>query len=65
MPRVAKAEFAEAVLGEVKRVQMGQASALIDDVSPAQEVIMRMFEEAIEAAGSAFRAVNAVGGRRP
>lgn len=53
-PRVAKAAFAESILGEVKRVQMGQVSALIDDVAPAAEVIRRMFEEAAAvAAGTA------------
>lgn len=51
-PRVAKAEFTESVLGEVKRVQMGQVSALINDVAPAREVIERMFREAAEVAGS-------------
>jgi len=47
-PRVAKPEFAESVLGEVKRVQMGQVSALIDDIAPAAEVIDRIFREAAE-----------------
>lgn len=51
-PRVAKAEFAESVLGEVKRVQMGQVSALIDDIVPAGEVIERMFREAAEVASA-------------
>ena len=49
-PRVAKAAFAESVLGEMKRVQMGQVSALIDDVSPAADVIDRIFREAAEVA---------------
>lgn len=49
-PRVAKAEFAESVLGEVKRVQMGQVSALINDIVPVREVIERMFREAAEVA---------------
>lgn len=52
-PRVAKAEFAEAILGEVKRVPIGQVSALIDDMAPAREVIDRMFREAAEVAGFA------------
>lgn len=47
-PRVAKPEFAESVLGEVKRVQMGQVSALIADIPPAAEVIDRIFREAAE-----------------
>lgn len=50
-PRVAKAEFAEAVLGEKRRIQMGQVSALIDDVAPAAEVIERIFREAAEVSG--------------
>lgn len=49
-PRVAKPEFAESVLGEVKRVQMGQVSALIDDIAPAAEIIERIFREAAEVA---------------
>ena len=60
-PRVAKAEFAEAVLGEVKRVQMGQVSALIDDVVPAGEVIERMFREAAEVASRTATALDAFG----
>lgn len=51
-PRVAKAEFAQEVLGEVKRAQMGQVSALIDDVAPVREVIARIFREAAEASRS-------------
>lgn len=50
-PRVAKAEFAEQVLGEKRRIQMGQVSALIDDVAPAATVIERMFREAAEVSG--------------
>lgn len=45
-PRIAKSEFSQTVLGEVKRAQMGQVSALIDDIAPASEVIERMFREA-------------------
>lgn len=51
-PRVARAEFAEAVLGEVKRVQMGQVSALIESVGPAREVIDAIFREAAEVAAT-------------
>lgn len=54
-PRVAKAEFAESVLGEVKRVQMGQVSALINDISPVAEVIERIFREAGEVAAANAR----------
>ncbi|MBI5949466.1 MAG: nitronate monooxygenase [Chloroflexi bacterium] len=57
-PRVAKPEFAEAVLGEVKRIQMGQVAALITDVAPAAEVIRRMFQESAEVAA---RTSNALG----
>jgi len=60
-PRVAKAEFAESVLGEVKRVQMGQVSALINDVAPAQEVIDRIFREAAEASAETARALTGFG----
>lgn len=53
-PRVAKTEFAQSVLGETRRVQMGQVSALIDDVAPVAEVLRRMFGEAARvSAGSA------------
>jgi len=56
-PRVAKPEFSESVLGEVKRVQMGQVSALIDDIGSAREIIDRIF---IEAAGVAARTAAAL-----
>lgn len=56
-PRVAKAEFSEAVLGSVKRVQMGQVSALINDVAPAREVIERIFREAAEVSLATSRAL--------
>jgi enoyl-[acyl-carrier protein] reductase II len=58
-PRVAKAAFAESVLGEVKRVQMGQVSALIDDVAPAGEIIRRIFREAAEVAARSSGALGA------
>ena len=58
-PRVAKAEFAESVLGEVKRVQMGQVSALINDISPVAEVIERIFREAGEVAAADAAALGA------
>ncbi len=51
-PRVAKPEFAKSVLGEVKRAQMGQVSALIDDIAPAAEVIERIFREAADVAAA-------------
>jgi enoyl-[acyl-carrier protein] reductase II len=38
-PRVAKADFAQEVLGENKRTQMGQVSALIDEMKSVDEVI--------------------------
>ncbi len=58
-PRVARAEFSEAVLGSVKRVQMGQVSALITDVGPAREIIERIFREAAEVSLSTSRALSA------
>ena len=61
-PRVAKAEFAESVLGEVKRVQMGQVAALIDDVAPAGEVIERIFREAGEVARANMAALSGFAG---
>jgi len=64
-PRVAKAEFSESVLGEVKRVQMGQVSALIDDVAPAGEVIERMFREAAGVAARTSAALDGFGVATP
>ncbi len=60
-PRVAKAEFSESVLGEKKRVQMGQVSALIDDIAPAAEVIDRIFREAAAIAGRTSVRLDAFG----
>lgn len=60
-PRVAKPEFAEAVLGEKRRIQMGQVSALINDVAPAAEVIERIFREAAEVAGRTAGRLDAFG----
>jgi len=60
-PRVAKPEFAEAVLGEKRRIQMGQVSALINDVAPAAEIIERIFREAAEVAGRNAERLNAFG----
>jgi enoyl-[acyl-carrier protein] reductase II len=60
-PRVAKSEFAESVLGEKKRVQMGQVSALIDDIAPAAEVIGRIFREAAEISGRTSSTLDAFG----
>ena len=60
-PRVAKPEFAEAVLGEKRRIQMGQVSALITDVAPAAEIIERIFREAAQVAGRNAERLNAFG----
>ncbi|HMO95128.1 MAG TPA: nitronate monooxygenase [Tepidiformaceae bacterium] len=57
-PRVAKPEFAEQVLGEKRRIQMGQVSALIDDVAPAAEVIERIFREAAQVAAASARSLD-------
>lgn len=60
-PRVAKPEFAEQVLGEKRRIQMGQVSALINDVAPAAEIIERIFREAAEVAGQTAGRLDAFG----
>lgn len=47
-PRVARPEFAERVLGENKRIQMGQGAALIDSILSVQEVFEELFRGGAE-----------------
>lgn len=49
-PRIARPDFAERVLGESRRAQMGQVAALINDVPPVGQIIHGMFREAREVA---------------
>ena len=42
-PRVTRPEFAEAVLGEKKQVQMGQVAALIDEVKSVEAVMQNLY----------------------
>ena len=43
-PRVNRPEFAEEVLGEAKRTQMGQVSALIESVITVEAVLRELVE---------------------
>jgi enoyl-[acyl-carrier protein] reductase II len=52
-PRVAKPEFSEAVLGAKKQVQMGQVSALINEVKTIEEVFRDLIEGGMEASRAA------------
>lgn len=49
-PRVSRPEFAERVLGENKRIQMGQVAALIEDVVSVEDVVREIFEGGAERA---------------
>ncbi len=49
-PRVNRPELAEEVLGESKRTQMGQVSALIDSVKTVDEVMRDLVQGAFETA---------------
>ena len=49
-PRVNRPELAEEVLGESKRTQMGQVSALIDSVTSVDEVMRDLVDGAFETA---------------
>lgn len=52
-PRISKPEFAEAVLGtSSKRTQMGQVSALIDEIVTVQQVFDELFQGGNELAES-------------
>jgi enoyl-[acyl-carrier protein] reductase II len=48
-PRVSKPEFAESVLGERKQSQMGQVSALINDIKSVEQVMKELIEGGFEA----------------
>lgn len=52
-PRIAKPEFAEAVLGERRTTQMGQVSALIDSIKPVSEVMRDLIEGGFAASRAA------------
>lgn len=60
-PRISKPEFAEAVLGtSSKRTQMGQVSALIEEIVTVEEVFRELFqggEEHAEAVAARFKQV--------
>ena len=61
-PRVTKPEFVEAVLGtRTKRVQMGQAAALIDDIPTLAEVFAELFEGGAELAQGVTQRLEALG----
>lgn len=47
-PRISKPEFAERVLGENKRIQMGQGAALIGSLLTVEEVFREMFHGGAE-----------------
>ena len=64
-PRVAKADFAERVLGENRRTQMGQVAALIDSIEPLATVLRDMFDEALEIASTNAAELQAWGARQP
>jgi enoyl-[acyl-carrier protein] reductase II len=54
-PRVNRPELAEEVLGESKRTQMGQVSALIDSIKTVEEVMRDLVAGAHEAAARVER----------
>ncbi len=49
-PRVSKPEFAMEVLGEKRQTQMGQVSALINDIKPVEAVMRELIEGGFAAA---------------
>jgi NAD(P)H-dependent flavin oxidoreductase YrpB (nitropropane dioxygenase family) len=49
-PRINRPELAEEVLGESKRTQMGQVSALIDSIKTVDEVMHDLVDGAHQAA---------------
>ena len=49
-PRVSKPDFAMAVLGEKRQTQMGQVSALINDIKPVEEVMRELIDGGFAAA---------------
>lgn len=57
-PRVGRPELAEAVLGERRRVQMGQVSALIDDIVTVEDVIRELCEGGRERAHAVSRGMD-------
>lgn len=61
-PRINRPELAEAVLGESRRTQMGQVSALIDSVKTVEEVMRDLVEGAHEVAGRVQRATQEFAG---
>lgn len=52
-PRVSRPEFAEAVLGERKQVQMGQVSALITEILTVKDVMRSLIDGGLEASQAA------------
>ena len=57
-PRVSKPEFAMAVLGENKRTQMGQVSALITDIKTVEEVMRELIDGGLAAATASTMALS-------
>ena len=49
-PRVGKPEFAEAVLGKRRQVQMGQVAALIDSIDPVEQIMKELVEGGLQQA---------------
>lgn len=52
-PRVSRPEFAEAVLGERKQIQMGQVSALINELATVKDVIHSLVHGGLAASAAA------------
>jgi len=59
-PRIARPEFAEAVLGEPKRVQMGQVSALITHIASVPEVFQALIDGGLERSRSVTQELEAL-----
>jgi enoyl-[acyl-carrier protein] reductase II len=56
-PRVGRPEFAEQVLGERRQVQMGQVSALIDEIKTVEQVMRDLIDGGVAAARRAETAL--------
>ncbi len=64
-PRIARPEFAEAVLGERRQVQMGQVSALITQVVSVQEVMRRLIKGGLETSQAVTEGLDFLNRGRP
>lgn len=64
-PRISKPEFAQRVLGETRRAQMGQGSALIDSILTVEEVFREFFHGGTEHARRVAEEIDAFDAAAP